>query len=115
MGWTIKSVEQKPTKSLDAWMVVEVPFDGADRPWTRHLIGFRREGCKGQVSSPVESFDPATRRAVTRTGQVYELGPRPGVNADAFATWARWKSLNKITHERDITDEVAHLLGHGDH
>ena len=35
----------------------------------------------------MEVFDSVRRRAVTRTGQVYELGGLPGVNGDAFATW----------------------------
>src|SRR4051812_34218800 len=107
MTWRIGRIDSTPGKTLDAWMVLEVPFDGADKPWTRHLIGFRLEGCKGQVSSPVELFDPVHRRAVTRSGQVYELGALPGVNGDAFAVWARWKHLNGIAHERDVTSEVA--------
>jgi hypothetical protein len=112
MPWRIERIEQEPTKTLDVWMALEVPFDGADQPWTRHFVGFRREGCKAQVSSPVEVFDPVRRRAVTRTGQVYELGGLPGVNGDAFATWGRWKRLNGIAHERDVTDDVAEDLGH---
>lgn len=87
--WRITRIEAGPTKKLDAWMVMEVPFDAADRTWTRHFVGFRREGCEGQVSSPVELFDPVHRRAVTRTGQVYGLVALPGVNEDAFATWGR--------------------------
>jgi len=111
--WRIERIETEPTKTLDSWRVMEVPFDGAERPWTRHFVGFRLEGCKGQVSSPVEVFDPVRRRAVTRTGQVYELGGLPGVNGDAFATWGRWKLLNGIAHERDVTDEVVEHLEHG--
>ena len=30
MTWHLARVEQEPTKTLDAWMVMEVPFDGAD-------------------------------------------------------------------------------------
>jgi len=111
MTWRIERIKQEPARTLDAWMVMEVPFDGPKRPWTRHLVGFRREGCKGQVSSPVEVFDPVRRRALTRTGQVYELGALPGVNGDAFATWGRWKQSNGISQERDVTEEVAEDLG----
>lgn len=110
MTWRIGRIEQKSTRTLDAWMVMEVPFDGADRPWTRHLVGWRLEGGKGQVSSPVEVFDPATRRAVTRSGRVYELGERSGVNGDAFATWSRWKALNAIADDRDVTSEAIAAL-----
>lgn len=97
-------------RTLDAWMVMEVPFDGPELPWTRHLIGWRLEGCKGQVSSPVDEFDPVSRRAVTRTGRVYELGERPGVNADAFATWSLWRHRHGIQQERDISDDVEALI-----
>ena len=110
MTWVIGCIEFPATKTLDAWMVLEVPFDGAQLPWTRHLVGFRREGCKGQVSSPVEVFDPISRLAMTRSGRVYELGPTPGVNADAFALWGNWKHRNGIAHERDVTTEVDELL-----
>lgn len=110
MVWRLEPVWQAPTKTLDAWSVYEVPFDGLDAPWTRHLVGFRLEGCKGQVSSPVETFDPVSRRAVTRSGQVYELGAGPGLNADAFAVWSVWLHLNRIQDVRDVTDEVDLVL-----
>lgn len=110
MTWRIGRVEQEPTKTLDAWMVLEVPLDGHGQPWTRHLVGFRLEGTKGQVSSPVEVFDPATRRALTRSGKVYELGERAGLNADAFAVWGQWKRKFGIREERDVTVEAEALL-----
>lgn len=110
MAWRIEPIPQAPTKTLDAWSVYEAPFDGLDAPWTRHLTGFRVEGCKGQVSSPVEAFDPATGRALTRSGQVYELRGRPGLNADAFAMWGTWKHANRIADDLDVTDEVELLL-----
>lgn len=110
MAWRIEVVRQEPTKTLDAWSVYEVPFDGIEAPWTRHFTGFRREGCKGQVSSPVEAFDPVSRRAITRTGQVYELGVGPGLNADAFFLWSLWLRTNHIRDVRDVTDEVELLL-----
>ena len=39
MAWRVDSINEPPTRTLDAWMVVEVPFDGPDQPWTRHLVG----------------------------------------------------------------------------
>lgn len=88
----------------------EVTFDGLDAHRTRHLVGFRVEGCKGQVSSPVEAFDPITRRALTRSGQVYELRVGPGFNTDAFVVWSAWVYANRIQHAVDVTDEVEALL-----
>lgn len=110
MAWRIEPVRQPPTKTLDAWSVYEVPFDGLDAPWTRHLTGFRLEGCKGQVSSAVEVFDPISRRAVTRSGQVYELRVGPGFNADAFVVWSGWVFTNRIQHAHDVTAEVEALI-----
>ena len=97
-----------PHFTLDAWSVYEVPMDGEDKPWTRHFSGFSREGCNGRVSSPVESFDPATRCGLTRSGRVYLLEGFPGMNGDAFYVWGRWKTVNRITFgmELDISEEV---------
>jgi hypothetical protein len=110
MTWRIGPVEQEPNKTLDAWLVLEVPFDGPTQPWTRHFVGFRLEGTKGQVSAPIEVFDPNSRRAVTRSGAVYELGPRSGLNADAVAVWGLWKRKFGILEERDVTVHVEALL-----
>lgn len=110
MAWRIEPIRREPTKTLDAWCVYEVPFDGLGAPWTRHLVGFRLEGCKGQVSSPVEVFDPVSRRAVTRSGQVYELRVGPGFNGDAFVAWSTWVYVNRIQSAVDVTDEVELLL-----
>lgn len=111
MTWHLGAIDEPAHRTLDAWMVFEVPFDGADRPWTWHLVGWRREGGKGQVSSPVEVLDPLARKALTRSGRVYELGPRPGCNPDALATWGQWKRRYGVATERDETLELERLLG----
>lgn len=110
MAWRIESILQTPTKTLDAWCVYEVPFDGLSAAWTRHLVGFRLEGCKGQVSSPVVAFDPVTRRALTRSGVVYELRVGPGFDTDAFVAWSTWVYANRIQQAVDVTDEVEQML-----
>lgn len=110
MWWRIESVLQPPSRTLDAWMAVEVPFDGSDKPWTLHLVGWRVEGGRGQVSSPVEALDPCRLLARTRSGRVYELRHGPGLNSDAFATWCTWKGRHGMEAERDARDQVAALL-----
>lgn len=110
MTWQLEPVLREPTKTLDAWSVYEVPFDGPHAPWTRHLVGFRLQGCKGQVSSPVEVLDPVSRRAVTRSGEVYELRVGPGFNSDAFVVWSTWVWSNRIHQAVDVTDEVEQML-----
>lgn len=110
MPWRIGPITEEATRTLDAWMVVEVPFDGSERPWTQHLVGWRVEGGRGQVSSPMEVLDPQRRLAKTRSGRVYELRHGPGLNADAFTIWCRWKARHGLQDERDVSDEVAALL-----
>lgn len=106
MSWKIASLTGPSTKTLEEWRVIEVPFDGADVAWTRHVIGWRRDGAIGQVSSPVEVFDPQALRLVTRSGQIYQLDGPPGLNVAAYAAWNRWLRLNKIEGQWDVTDEV---------
>lgn len=110
MSWVLTSIVSLPSRTLDAWSVFEVPFDGPEHPWTRHFFGWKREGCVGQVSTAVTAFDPERRRGLTRSGRVYELAGRPGMNADALAAWSRWKHVNGISEERDVTDGVAQLM-----
>lgn len=110
MTWHFGAIEREADKTLHAWSVFEVPFDGPDRPWTWHLVGWRVEGGRGQVSSPVVVLDLVTRKALTRSGRVYGLGERPGLNPDALAAWSAWKHRSGVLLERDVTDELQALL-----
>lgn len=111
MAWALTTISETADCTLDAWSVFEVPFDGDDRVWTRHFFGFRREGCRGQVSSPVQEFDAAARRGRTRSGRVYELAGGSGINPDAMAVWGLWKAAKGIGVELDVTADVEGLLG----
>lgn len=111
MAWALTTISELANCTLDAWSVFEVPFEGHGRVWTRHFVGFRREGCRGQVSSPVLEFDPASRRGRTRSGRVYELAGGSGINPDAMAVWGLWKAAKALGVERDVTAEVEGLLG----
>lgn len=105
-----ESIDDEPSRTLDAWSAYLVPFDGTAQTWTCHITGFRHEGCKGQVSSPVVAVDAAKRRARTRSGNVYELAGSPGMNADAFATWGQWKHKHQLKEEQDVTDQLESML-----
>lgn len=59
----------------------------------------------------MKALDPERRRARTRSGRVYELGHGPGLNAGAFCAWGQWKARYSLQQERDISDEIAALLG----
>lgn len=116
MSWSVEPILEPPSRTLDAWMVMEVPFDGSELPWTRHLVGWNVESTKGRVSSPVAAIDPRRRRARTRSGGVYELRHGPGLNTEAFSTWCRWKSKHGLEQELDVSDDVAALLApHSDY
>lgn len=106
-AWTIESITIDPDKTLDAWAVFEVPFNGPRRPWTRHVIGFTRESGNGQVSSPVLALDQVTRRARTQSGRVYHLAGDSGGNADAIYMWGVFKHRHHLGEERNVTDEVS--------
>ena len=104
--WAIGPIEDRPQVALESWAVFEVPLNGVDQPWTRHLAGFAVEDRQGQVSSPVTRFDPVSGQGVTRSGRVYRLLSRPGLNSDALYVWDHWKSRAGVTEERDVTAEV---------
>ena len=110
MTWHLGVIDREPDKTLHAWSVFEVPFDGPDKPWTWHLVGWRVEGGRGQVSSPVVILDAVARKALTRSGRVYELGELPGLNADAFATWGAWKHRNGVLEDRNATEDCEQLF-----
>ena len=104
--WPPQAVTQPPDITLEAWSVYEVPLHGENQPWSRHLVGFKREGARGQVSSAVQAFDPVQGVAMTQSGRVYLLYDYPGSDADARYCWGRWKTMHAIVQERDVTDEV---------
>lgn len=105
-AWTIESITSDAEKTLDAWAVFKVPFDGPRRPWTRHLAEFVRETGNGQVSSAVVALDPVTRRASIQSGRVYHLAGDPGGNADAIYRWGVFKHRHHLTDECNVTGEV---------
>lgn len=114
LRWRFSEVSGPATRTLDAWSVYEVSKSGTDGPWTAHLTGFSREGCRGRVSTAIVRLDVSARRVLTASGRVYELAGRPGFNADALAVWGSWKHRNAVLLERDITLEVnRHILEAG--
>jgi hypothetical protein len=110
LRWQVAEVSGQATRTLDAWSVYEVSKSGTEGPWTAHLTGFSREGCRGRVSTAIVRFELSARRVLTASGRVYELAGRPGFNADALAVWGSWKHRNAVLLERDITLEVDGLM-----
>ncbi|WP_053076498.1 hypothetical protein [Caenimonas sp. SL110] len=104
--WNIESIEDRPDVTLSDWAAFEVPLNGPDQPWTRHLAGWSREDCQGQVCSAVQRFDPVTGSCLTESGRVYRLHGRPGMTADAQYVWSRWKRIASVTEQRNVTQET---------
>jgi hypothetical protein len=108
--WPISPVQKRPRVTLTEWAAFEVPLNGADEPWTRHLAGWSCEGEHGQVCSPIEAFDPSTGQCVTASGRVYRLLGRPGLCPDGRYVWTRWKDLEGIQEERDVSAALAEAI-----
>jgi hypothetical protein len=104
--WPIAPVDERPDVTLTDWAAFEVPLNGVDQPWTRHLAGWSCEDTQGQVCSAIESFDPATGQCVTSSGRVYRLKGRPGLCSDASYVWRRWKRIASVEDERNVTGSV---------
>lgn len=104
--WNIDSIEERPDVTLSDWAAFEVPLNGPDQPWTRHLAGWSREDQHGQVCSAIQQFNPVTGTCVTESGRVYLLKGRPGLNADAKYVWNRWKRIASIDTQREVTQDV---------
>lgn len=102
----IEPVRQRPHVTLSEWAVFEVPLDGPDQPWTRHVAGWACERGQGQVSSSVVEFEPLAGTCVTRSGRVYRLVGVPGLCADGDYVLRQWLDINAMTELKDVTAEV---------
>ena len=99
--WRPTSVEQEPQTRLTQWRVYEVTHDNLT---TIHFIG--HTGYEGRVSSAVQTYDPTTKRGVTKSGRVYELVSNPGHNKDAMYVFNVWCSrFPEVATFIDITSE----------
>jgi hypothetical protein len=95
--------ELEPIVELTNWSVYEVPLHGPGAPWTRHFVGYAEEQGLAQVSPVILMFDPEHGVAASASRRVFQLVGNPGRHAEAEQMWVRWKSLNNIQQERDVT------------
>jgi len=98
--WAVAPVSETPELILSAWQIVET--DKGER----HFVGYNETDREGRTSSAIEQFDPATLRGITRSGRIYQLTGRPGIDDDALYVWRRWCSVNGIRDWREVTDEA---------
>lgn len=97
--WSPRSVDQEPETTLSQWRVMLVEDKDI------HFVGWA--GWEGRVCSAVQTYDPETKRGVTKSGRVYELIGPSGHNRDAMYVWAGWMSINSLKEQevKDVTDQ----------
>lgn len=98
--WAVAPVSEAPELVLSAWQIVET--DKGER----HFVGYNETDREGRTSSAIEQFDPVTLRGVTRSGCVYQLQGRPGIDKDALYVWQHWRCINGVLDWRDVTDKA---------
>lgn len=99
-AWEVRTISAQPGITLVRWRVFETELK------ERHFAGYCPETHKGRVSSAVQSFDPTTRLAVTRSGRVYELVGPPSQDLDALYVWGVWSGKNNVESYTDVTARI---------
>ena len=104
--WKPDSVTDEPEVKLTQWRVYLVKADIDSTGDTIHFVGsvgYRYS--EGRVCSPVQTYDPTTKKGITRSGRIYELVGQSGHNRDALYVWNRWlNKFNPIPEIVDLTD-----------
>lgn len=97
---------QTPTYELHSWHAFEVRANPEEAP-TLHLAGW--SGGQTRVCSPIAEVDVLLRSCLTRRSKLYSLLAPPAEEAldgSLLELWQKWKSLNHITWERDVTVQL---------
>jgi hypothetical protein len=103
--WKPAPVALSPEVVMRSWRVMEVTspyWEGA----SRHFVGYNVSDLEGRVSSEIVQFDHDTMTGITRSGRVYRLDGDAGHDGDADYVWARWKDLNHVESEKDVSEEI---------
>lgn len=98
--WATTSVTESPTLVLIIYRILET--DKGER----HFVGYNWSDREGRVSTPVDEFDLATLTGRTRSGRIYQLQGRPGVDADAMYVWRAWCRVNGVERWEDVTSKA---------
>ncbi|MFL9885142.1 hypothetical protein PQR66_19020 [Paraburkholderia agricolaris] len=98
--WKPRPASEVPKIPLSRWRIFETE-DG-----TRHFVGVDMFDSSARVSSPIETFDPATLQGKTQTGRIYELVGRKGWSLNVEYVWMRWCELYEVTSYTDITERL---------
>lgn len=95
------SVAKQPEQEITDWVIREVT---SPEPITRHVVG-SIPSSDGRVSSAIQSYDKATRTAVTRSGRRYVLKGEPGYSPNGEYVWNAWAASCGVKDSRDVTEE----------
>ena len=102
--WKPSTVDAMPELTVRPWMLIRTETGDV------HVVGYNLTEGEGRVSSPLMTFDPATRIATTRSGRRYVLQGEPGMDPDAKYTFAAWCEITRVVRWDDVSAEV---LAHG--
>lgn len=97
--WRTSPVSQTPVLKLVQWSVFQTETG------ERHFVGYNVTEGEGRVSSAIVEFNPETKQGRTSSGRIYQLAGEPGFNGDAAYTWGRWCEINRVSEQRDVTEE----------
>lgn len=102
--WQPYSVDIEPVTHLENWRVYLVQGNFCGAGSTIHLTGWA-DRYEGRVCSPLKAWNETTKKAITRSGRVYELIGNPGYHPDAAWTFERWLMRNGNPDFLDITED----------
>ncbi len=101
-----KPPRRRPKVWLVRWRVLRTNLE------THHFVGYSVEGDHGCVSTPITTYDCATRVGVTTNGRPYKLLGPPGYDDEAEYVWKHYKQLWKFTYVVDVSNEYQRVTGH---
>lgn len=89
--WNVPDVEHDPVIHLDRWQVSRLAI--GEMAWDI-FTGWDINNAYGRCSTPIESFEPDSASAITRSGRRYVLVSSPGYDDDAWYVFeARFGSV----------------------
>lgn len=93
----------QPHMIITYWAVYRCDNDPTD-----HFTGIQTDNGNDMVSSAIQTFNPAKRAGITRSGHQYLLLGDPKPTEDApIPTRARWCEFNSVHGFTDVTHEYA--------
>ena len=103
----IESVDKEPEASIINWSIRAAIFSNGDE--SHHLLGFVPKKA-GRVTSAIYNFSPNLQRIITSSGRKYTLVGSPGTSDDAKYVWDRWKWMNSVVNDIDVTESYARQI-----